>query len=222
MTKRSLLLLVGLCAALGAACGGDNGVGPKLAATEFPPEPVLTRIEVTPDSSLLTLGEYRPLTVKAWDQFGASLFGSADWTLAATFVSSDSSVARVYDGVLTGLALGVATITTSLAVNDRTLTDSMTVKVVMPTATSAVITLDQYGYGPPYPVSLKAPAAVTWVIPDGVEAPRILLTFPNANAEWLQFVHGVATRTLSTPGYYSYATPEMREWKDTGGVIRLF
>ena len=222
MTKRSLTLLAWLCAALAAACGGDSGVGPKSAAPEPAPEPVLARLEVAPDSSLLTLGEYQRLTVNAWDQFGARLFGRDDWATAATYVVSDSAVARVYDGMLNGLAVGVARITASLTINDRTLTDSMTVQVVMPTATSAVITLDQYGHGSPWVISLKAPATVTWVIPDSVQAPAIWLNGLSGNLEKLAFVNGVATRTLSTPGYHSYATADGFEWHDIGGVVRVF
>ena len=222
MTQRSLSLLVWLCAALAAACGGDSGVGPTSAAPEPAPEPVLARLEVTPDSSLLTLGEDQRLTITAWDQFGARLFGRDDWAYDATYVISDSAVVRVYDGMLTGLASGVARITASLTINDRTLTDSMTVQVVMPTATSAVITLDQYGHGSPWAVSLKAPATVTWVVPDSVQAPAIWLNGLSGNLEKLAFVNGVATRTLSTPGYYSYATAEGFEWHDIGGVVRVF
>ena len=222
MTQRSLSLLVWLCAALAAACGGDSGVGPTSAAPEPAPEPVLARLEVTPDSSLLTLGEDQRLTIKAWDQFGARLFSRDDWAYDATYVISDSAVVRVYDGMLTGLASGVARITASLTINDRTLTDSMPVQVVMPTATSAVITLDQYGHGSPWVISLKAPATVTWVIPDSVQAPAIWLNGLSGNLEKLAFVNGVATRTLSTPGYYSYATAEGFEWHDIGGVVRVF
>ena len=225
MTQRSLTLLVWLCAALAAACGGDSGVGPTSAAPDPAPEPVLARLEVTPDSSLLTLGEDQRLTINAWDQFGARLFGRDDWATAATYVISDSAVARLYDGMLTGLALGVARITASLTINDRTLTDSMTVQVVMPTATSAVIALDQYGYwwyGSPYAVSLKAPAVVTWVVPGSVQAPAIWLTLPSANPEMLALVNGVATRTLSTPGNYYYGTAEAFEWHEIGGVVRVF
>ena len=222
MTQRSLSLLVWLCAALAAACGGDSGVGPTSAGPEPAPEPVLARLEVTPDSSLLTLGEDQRLTINAWDQFGARLFGRDDWAYDATYVISDSAVVRVYDGMLTGLASGVARITASLTINDRTLTDSMTVQVVMPTATSAVITLDQYGHGSTYAVSLKAPATVTWVVPDSVQAPAIWLNGLSGNLEKLAFVNGVATRTLSTPGYHSYATADGFEWHDIGGVVRVF
>jgi hypothetical protein len=225
MTNRSLTLLVWLCAALAAACGGDNAVVAKSTAPELPPERVLTRLELAPDSSLLTLRQDLRLTLKAWDQFGDTLF-TADWARSAKYVISDSAVVRVDDGILTGLAVGVARVTATLTINDRTLTDSITVTVVMPTATSAVITLDHPGgyawYGSPSVVSLKAPAAVTWVIPDSVQAPGILLTFPSAKVEGLTFVQGVATRTLSSPGYYTYGTAEMREWNDYGGVVWVF
>ena len=224
MTKRSLTLLAWLCAALAAACGGDSGVGPKSAAPEPAPEPVLARLEVTPDSSLLTLGEYQRLTINAWDQFGARLLPGPgdDWAPYATYVSSDSAVAQVYGGVLNGLAPGVARITASLTIADSTLTDSLSVKVGMPTATSVVITLDQYGRASPTAVSLKAPATVTWVILDGVQARTIWLNVLSDNAEVLEFVHGVATRTFSTPGSYYYGTGDGLTWNETGGVVRVF
>src|SRR5262245_31193108 len=127
MTKRSLTLVVWLCAALAAACGSDDGVAPKSAAPEPAPDPVLTRLEVTPDSSFLWPGEEQQVTINAWDQFGASLLpdSGGDWAGEATYVSSDSAIARVAGGgVLTGLAPGVARITASLTIANRTRTDS--------------------------------------------------------------------------------------------------
>ena len=233
MTKRSLTLLVWLCAALAAACGGDNGIGdngvgdngvePKPAAPEAP-EAVLARLDLTPDSSLLMPGGDQPLTINAWDQFGARLLPGpgSDWAGEATYVSSDSAVARVHGGgVLTGFAPGVARVTASLTIAHRTLTDSMTVKVGMPTASSAVLTLYQDGRSWfPNEVALKAPATVTWVIPDGVQARTIWLW--SDNAEKLEFVHGVATRTLSTPGWYYYGTGFGLMWYEEGGVVGVF
>lgn len=230
MTKRSLTLLAWLCAALAAACGGDsgvgdNGVGPKSAGPEPTPEAVLARLEVAPDSSLLMPGNEQQLTINAWDQFGARLLHGpgGDWAGEATYVTSDSAVARVAGGgVVTGLAPGVARITASLTIARRTLTDSMTVKVGTPTAGSVVLRMNQDGSWAPYDVSLKAPATVTWVIPDGVEARTIWLNVWSENAEKLEFVHGVATRTLSTPGYYYYGTGGGLMWWEEGGVVRVF
>jgi len=230
MTKRSLTLRVWLCAALAAACGGENGVGdntvgPKAAAApDPPPDTVLTRLEVTPDSSLLMPGNEEHLTINAWDQFGARLLHGTggDWAGKATYVSSDSAVARVAGGVVTGLAPGVARITASLTIARRTLTGSMTVKVGMPTPGTVVLRMNKNGSWSPYDVSLKAPATVTWVIPDGVQARTIWLNILSDNAEKLEFVHGVATRTLSTPGPYFYGTGGGFMWNEEGGVVRVF
>ena len=224
MTKRSLTLLVWLCAALGAACGGDSGVGPKSAATEAPREPVLARLEVAPDSSFLMPGNEQQLAINAWDQFGARLLPGpgGDWAGEATYVSSDSAVARVADdGRVTGLTPGLARITASLTIANRTVTGSMTVKVGLPAAGSTVMTMDQYGHWSPYEVSLKAPATVTWVIPDGVPARTIWLNVWSADAEKLEFVHGVATRTFSKTGWYYYGTGGGLMWYEEGGVVRV-
>ena len=73
----------------------------------------------------------------------------------------------------------------------------------------------------PYDVSLKAPATVTWVIPDGVPARTIWLNLWSDNAEKLEFVHGVATRTFSTPGNYFYGSGGGLMWYEEGGVVRV-
>lgn len=227
MQKRSLFMWFG--AALAAACSGDNGVGVKSAATDPPPPPppaVLTRIEVTPDSSFLWSGDHQQLTINAWDQFGASLLhGSGDdWASEATYVSSDSAVGRVAGGgLLAALAPGVARITASLTIANRTLTDSLTVQVDMPPATTGtVLRMNQYRNWSPYEVSLKAPATVTWVIPSGVQAPTIWLNVWSENAQKLAFVHGVATHTFSTPGNYYFGTGGGLMWYEEGGVVRVF
>jgi hypothetical protein len=223
MTKRSLTLLVWLCAALAAACGGDNAVALKSVAPEPPPGVVLARVEVTPDSSFLLPGDHQQLTIDAWDQLGARLLHSpgGDWASEATYVSSDSAVVRVVGGLLTGLAPGVARITASLTIANRTLTDSMTVQVDTPTAIGTVLTMNQYRNWSPYEVSLKAPATVTWVIPAGVQAPTIWLNVWSGNAEKLVFVHGRATRTFSKTGWYYYGTGGGLMWYEEGGVVRV-
>ena len=233
MTKRSLTLLAWLCAALAGACGGDSGigdygVGPKSPAPDPAPEPapeaVVARLEVAPHSSFLMPGNEQQLTINAWDQFGARLLPGTggDWAGEATYVSNDSAVARVAGGGrVTGLTPGVARITASLTIANRTLTDSMTVTVGTPTAGSVVLRMDQYGHWSPYDVSLKAPATVTWVIPDGVPARTIWLNVWSDNAEKLEFVHGVATRTFSTPGNYFYGSGGGLMWYEEGGVVRV-
>ena len=225
MTKRSLTLLAWLCAALVAGCDGDNGVGPKSAAPPPPPELVLARLEVAPDSSLLMPGDDQQLTINAWDQFGARLLHGpgGGWASEATYVSSDSAVARVDKrGCVTGLAPGAAKITASLTIADSTLTGSMTVKVGLPTAGSVVLTMNENKRWSPYEVNLKAPATVTWVMFEGAQAPTIWLNVWSENAEKLEFVHGVATRTFSTPGWYYYGTGGGLMWYEEGGVVRVF
>jgi hypothetical protein len=221
MKKRSLTLLVWLSSALAAACGGDNAAGPKPAA----PELVLTRLEVAPDSTFLLPLDDQQLTISAWDQFGTRRVPRAgdDWAPEATYVSSDSAVARVASGGrVTGLTPGVARITASLTIANRTLTGSMTVKVGEPIAGGAAMKMDQFGHWTPYKVRLKAPATVTWVIPDGVQARTIWLNVWSANPEKLEFVHGRATRTFSRGGVYYYGTGGGLMWYEQGGVVVVF
>ena len=128
----------------------------------------------------------------------------------------------MYGGVLNGLAPGVARITASLTIADSTLTDSMTVRVGMPIARGTVLKMDYYGRWSPTKVSLKAPATVTWVMPDGVQARTIWLNVWSDKPEKLEFVHGVATRTFSAPGLYYYGTGGGLMWYEEGGVVRVF
>ena len=53
------------------------------------------------------------------------------------------------------------------------------------------------------------------------------LGIPSCNStrgptEELEFVHGVATRTLSIPGYYYYGTGGGFMWYEEEGVVRVF
>ena len=225
MQPRSLTLLVWLSSALAAACGSDDGVGLKSDTSEATRTPIFTRLELTPDSSLLMPLDDQWLTIDAWDQFGARLTHAAggSWTWDATYVSSDSSVAWVsgMNGV-TGLAPGVARITASLTIGERTHTDSMIVKVGMPTASSAVMTLNQDGRRwSPYKVVLKAPATVTWVIPAGVQAGPIWLDVWTDNPKRMWFANGVETHTFS-PGVYYFGTGLGLMWYEEGGVVAVF
>ena len=225
MKTRSLAPLVWFFAALVAACNSDNGVAVKSGNSETARKPVLTRLEVTPDSTFLLPLDDQQLTISAWDQFGTRLVpgSGGDWAGEATYVSSDSGVARVLSGGrVTGLTPGVARITASVTLNGLTLTDSMTVRVGEPTVGDAAMKMDQYGHWTPYKVRLKAPATVTWVIPEGVQARTIWLNVWSANAEKLEFVHGRATRTFSTDGVYYYGTGGGLMWYEEGGVIIVF
>ena len=98
----------------------------------------------------------------------------------------------------------------------------MTVQVDMPTDRGTVLTMNQNRNWSPYDVTLKAPATVTWVIPAGVQAPTIWLNLWSDNREKLEFVHGVATRTFSTPGNYYYGSGGGLMWYEEGGVVRVF
>ena len=170
-------------------------------------------------------GDLDQLTIDAWDQFGARLLHDPDgeWAGEATYVSSDSAVVRVVGGLLTGLAPGVARITASLTIGQRTLTDSMTVKVSpLPKASGTVLRMNQYGRWGPIEVSLKAPATVSWVIPDGVQAPTIWLNVWSGPIQKLVFVQRVATRTFSAPSNYYYGTGGGLTWYDEGGVVVVF
>ncbi len=51
---------------------------------------------------------------------------------------------------------------------------------------------------------------------------NVWLNVWNANAEKLEFVHGRATRTFSTPGKYSYGTGGGLLWYEEWGVVRVF
>jgi len=220
MTTRSLTLVLPLVAALAVACGSDGGLGPTPAA----PRLVLTRLEVSPGSAVLIPAATYALTIKAWDQFGARLLDGTDgeWADRATYVSSAPEIARVSSsGLVTAIAPGVARITASLTIADSTLTGSMIAKVDPPTVMSVILTTNGYRWFPNV-ISLKAPAIVTWIVPDGVRAPTLWLNVWDDSREKLDFVDGVVTRTLSTPGSYYYGSGGGLMWTDEGGVVNVF
>jgi hypothetical protein len=227
MTKRSLTLILPLCAALAVACGSDGGLGPE-AASKKPLDankPVLTRVEVAPDSSRLVPEVTYQLTINVWDQFGARMLDSTvgGWAYKATYVSDAPEVASVSPGgLVTAVTPGVTTITASLTVAGFTRTGSMVAKVDPPTATSVVLTADQNGLWSRNTVSLKTPATVTWVVPDGVQARTIWLDPWGPNPEKLVFTNGVATRTFSAPGDYYYGMGFGLTWDDEAGVIKAY
>jgi len=227
MARRSLTLVLLLNAAIAGACGGSSGGDAVVGVTPAPqkptaPIPVLSRLEVTPDNSLLIQGDAQQLAIKAFDQFGTRLLDATgnDWVSQATYVSSAPAIARVSkDGLVTALNPGVATITASLKLADSTRAASVVASVEAPTATFAMLTMFQDRHWSPYTVTLKAPATVTWVVPSG--APTIWLNVWD-NAEKMEFVDGVTTRTFSTPGYYYYGTGGGLMWNEEGGVVRVF
>jgi plastocyanin len=222
MIKRSLTRVLPLCAALAVACGSDGGLGPESAA----PKRVPARLEVTPNSKVLMLGEDWQLKVDAWDQFGEKLLDGYDgtWAGKATWVSSAPEIVQVGNsGTLMALAPGIATITASLTVADRAVTSSATVKVDPPTATSVVvIASNEWPDWSPTTARLKAGGTVTWVVPAGVQAGTIWLNVWGSNPEKLEFVNGVATRTFSTPGSFFYGTGLGFTWDEEGGRILVY
>ena len=222
MAKRSLTFVLLLNAAIAGACGGSSGGDAVIGLKPAAQIPVLSKLEVTLDNSLLLQGDTRQLAIKAFDQFGTRLLDATgnEWLDKATYVSSAPAIARVgKNGEVTALTPGVATITASLKLADSTRAASMTATVEAPTATFAMLTMFQDRHWSPYTVTLKAPATVSWVVPSG--APTIWLNVWD-NAEKMEFVDGVATRTFSTPGYYYYGTGGGLMWYEEGGVVRVF
>jgi Bacterial Ig-like domain (group 2) len=121
MSKRSLRLILPVCAALCVACEGYRGVEP---------EPhVLTSIGVKPADAALSTGapgDTVQLSVWAYDQAGVLMPRNG----AVTYRSSDTAIARVSSsGVVTAVAPGTAKITAVLTAGGSARTASMTVTV---------------------------------------------------------------------------------------------
>jgi hypothetical protein len=223
MPSRSLRLILPLFAVLATACGSDGGLAPGSPTDGF----VLTRLEVTPDSTALVQGYAYLLKVEARDQFGMKMVEDVGttWADKVTYVSSAPSIAEVSgDGVVTAVAPGVATITASLTYAGGTAAGSVITTVDRPTATSVTLTALQFPWWSSYEVSLKAPATVTWVVPDSLQAETgtVWLNFGASNAEKLEFINGVAARTFSTPGAYYFVSEGAVMWDQVGGVVRVY
>ena len=110
MWKKNRLLLVGLIAALSAACGDDRPRMPTEPTVEPPSamEPTITSVSVMGDAVLMGIGETVRLSLVAMLTDGSTR--DLDPTLAA-WESSDPGVARVApDGVVTAVRTGQATI----------------------------------------------------------------------------------------------------------------
>jgi plastocyanin len=82
--------------------------------------------------------------------------------------------------------------------------------------------MDRMGGWSPTRVSVKAGSTVTWVIPDDMQNALIFLDVWNADAEKLEFLDGVATRTFSTPGDYYYGSGGGLFWYEEGGLITVY
>jgi plastocyanin len=218
MFRRSHLVLA-LCAAFATACGSDAGVAPE----HQPPSPLLARVTVTPDGTLLTPGGTAQLVVEAWDGNDLRIVDSGDWSERATYVSSDPGIAEVsISGRVTAITPGIAKITASLTIGDRTRSNTATVKVDSGSVGDVLLTMDRMGGWSPTRVSVKAGSTVTWVIPDDVQNALIFLDVWNADAEKLEFLDGVATRTFSTPGDYYYGSGGGLFWYEEGGLITVY
>ena len=221
MTRRSFAVILPLCAALAVACKSDNGIAPEPAVAKR----LLTRLEVTPSRSELSPGGVEQLRITARDQDGARMpddFGGG-WSDKGTFVSSAPQIARVSSsGLVTAVAPGDALITVTLTIGEDRVVNAALIEVDEPTATAVRLTANQDKTWSPYQTNLKAGGTVTWVVPDGVRAGTIWLNVWDSNAEKLEFVDGVATRTFSKPGTYFYGTGGGFMWNEEGGVVRVF
>ncbi len=223
MTRPSLALILLLCLALAVACRGDS-VGPEL---HYPARHVLTRLEVTPSSIALLPEDTSQLTIKAWDQFGATIvqyfddWGDGEWWDKTSYLSSAPQIAEVSsDGLVRGVAPGTAEITATLTLDGVTRTASVTATVL--SGESATVTANQNGGWSPTTVRVKAGGTVTWVIPAGVQIGTIWLNVWETNAEKLEFLSGRATRTLSTPGNFYYGTGGGLVWDEEGGLVQVY
>ena len=109
--KKNRLLLVGVIAALSAACGDDGPKMPTAPTVVEPPsatEPTITSVSVMGDTVLMGVGETVRLSLVATLSDGSTR--DIDPTLAE-WRSSDPAVATVAsDGVVTAIRAGQATI----------------------------------------------------------------------------------------------------------------
>jgi plastocyanin len=217
MFRRSPLVLA-LCAAF-TACGSDAGVAPERQPTSRP----LVSVSVAPDGILLTPGGTAQLVVEAWDEDALRIVDAGSWSDRATYVSSDPGIVEVSNtGRVTAITPGIAKITASLTIGDRTRSNTATVKVDSSSIQDVMLTMDRRGGWSPTRVSVKAGSTVTWVIPDDVQNALIFLDVWNADAEKLEFLDGVATRTFSTPGDYYYGSGGGLFWYEEGGLITVY
>ncbi|HEV7575364.1 MAG TPA: Ig-like domain-containing protein [Caldimonas sp.] len=119
-------LLAGALLLILAACGGNDD-----AAAPGAPSPSIAAVSVTAAADHVAVGQTARVTAEARDSDGAVMAGAA-----FTWTSSDTTVAAVVDGVVTGVAAGAARITAS---SGGVTSDPVTVAVVVVAKGSVVV-----------------------------------------------------------------------------------
>jgi plastocyanin len=117
-----------------------------------------TTLIVTPQTPSIDVGGHVTIATSALDQFGNPMTGLG----VATFVTSNAAIATVdAQGVVTGVAGGIATITASLTSGSVTHTASATVTVVAPQANTATVETPSLTFSP-QSVTIGVGGTVTW------------------------------------------------------------
>src|SRR5262245_2945317 len=89
-----------------AACGGDPPTKPDTNTQNPPPPPApVASIELTPNTAEVGIARTKPFTATPRDAAGNALSGRV-----LTWASSDTLVAKVANGMVTGVAIGNVTI----------------------------------------------------------------------------------------------------------------
>jgi trimeric autotransporter adhesin len=119
------LLFVATVSVVGASCGGGDGpAGPGGGGG-----PTVTRIDLSPTSANVFVGQTSSFTASPKDADGASVSGkTVSWS------SSDESIAKVSGGVVTGVKAGSVAITAAVG----SVQAKADVKVLVPVATIAL------------------------------------------------------------------------------------
>ncbi|HJR15793.1 MAG TPA: hypothetical protein VJ808_02985 [Gemmatimonadales bacterium] len=186
------MAILPITAAVGIACGGDNGPGPGA--------PVLTTVEVSPAAAaLFTVAPENAvdLTVVAKDQDGQTMTGLG----SPTFSSGNTAVAEVSEnGTITATGAGTTQVTVSLTAGGVTETATTTVAVQV-APTSASVQAPQLVFQPQL-VDLSAGGAVTWVV-GGIHH-TVDFTTTNAPADIPELENASAARTFPSQGTFSY------------------
>jgi plastocyanin len=116
----------------------------------------VTRVTAAPTTIAVAVGATTQLSATPFDARGNAVAGLP----AATFVSSDSTKARVSAaGVVTGVALGTATVTASVQTPDGVVTTAVAVTIGFPTFAEAKVEDFQFN---PVIVDVAAGGQVRW------------------------------------------------------------
>src|SRR6266487_3069502 len=104
MTKKSIGLILLICAALSAGCGSERALEPVPAVPAVPA--VLTGLKVTPRTIAMFAGMTTPISLVAVDGHGYQLVWADD---AVIYSSSNPAVVTVDNrGILTAISAGTA------------------------------------------------------------------------------------------------------------------